>query len=659
MNRTRGIIAVACTLILLTTGTGGVPGSHQNPKADAVSSPSSIDSPPNVVWRWANPGGGVIDDGFYKIAIDTNNNSYVTGMFQGSATFGNISLASKGAEDVVIAKMNVAGACEWAVMAGGTGEDEGDGIAVDSYGNSYIVGTFAGAASFGGFQLISHGSYDVFIAKLNNKGNWQWAISAGGTSEDSGRSIAVDGAGNAYITGGFHGSATFGSTILTTLIDSEVYVAKISADGQWQWAVAGNGTSDDEGVGIAVDSTAVYVLGSFNGSMTLGNTTLTGTYDVFVARLNTSGGWQWASSGGGASVDSPFGISLDAAGHAFIVGSFELTALFETTNITSLGGDDAFVAKIASNGSWLWAVSAGGVGPNDQAMSVVVDSSGNAVVSGQFQDAISFGGILLTSAGLSDVFVAKLSSGGSWRWASRAGGNAFDEGFGVAVEANDWIHVAGLFSTVAVFGNITLTSRGGYDAFVAVVYELVDTTPPVTSIALNGTLVTGEYTTNVTVTLTAIDDMSGVNCTMAKVDDGTYQLYHSPFNVSGFGNHTVSYFSVDYAGNVETAKSKSFKIRYPLSITIKNRPSFGVVATIVNDGEVAMEAQWNISVKGDLLFMGMYRNGSRMIPAGKWYTARDFIVGLGSITITVRTNEVTVTATAFALAIFVVGVKQS
>ena len=87
-----------------------------------------------------------------------------------------------------------------------------------------------------------------------------------------------------------------------------------------------------------------------------------------------------------------------------------------------------------------------------------------------------------------------------------------------------------------------------------------DITPPVTTCTLDGELVGGVYISNVTVTLTATDDMSGVNYTMYKLDDGNYDVYTGPFVVSGESSHTVYYYSVDLAGNVEAEKSKTFII---------------------------------------------------------------------------------------------------
>ena len=114
----------------------------------------------------------------------------------------------------------------WAVGAGGTSADWGNGIAVDSSGNAYVTGTFQGTAAFGNFDLTSQGSYDFFVAKLNSTGSWQWAVEAGGTSGDYGNGIAVDSSGNVYVTGGFS-SAAFGPTNLAANGSKDIFVAYI------------------------------------------------------------------------------------------------------------------------------------------------------------------------------------------------------------------------------------------------------------------------------------------------------------------------------------------------------------------------------------------------------------------------------------------------
>jgi Ca2+-binding RTX toxin-like protein len=126
----------------------------------------------------------------------------------------------------------------WARQAGGTSFDRGRGIAVDNSGNSYVTGVFSGTATFGPGEanettLTSAGS-DVFVAKYDSTGALVWAKQAGGTSEDSGQGIAVDGSGNSYVTGQFDGTATFGpgeanETTLTSDGSSDVFVAKLGA----------------------------------------------------------------------------------------------------------------------------------------------------------------------------------------------------------------------------------------------------------------------------------------------------------------------------------------------------------------------------------------------------------------------------------------------
>jgi len=308
----------------------------------------------NEDWHWAKQAGGTDYDEGMSIAVDANGNSYVTGSFKDSATFGTTTLTSSGDGDIFVAKMDSNGNWLWAKQAGGTDYDEGMSIAVDANGNSYVTGYFFSNANFGDTNLISSGYDDIFVAKIDSDGNWLWAKQAGGTSEEWGHGIAVDANGNSYVTGFYQESATFGTITLTSSEGNDIFVAKLDSNGNWLWAKQAGGTSYDEGVSIAVDANGnSYVTGVFWGSATFGATTLTGSgnFDVFVAKLDSNGNWLWAKQTGGTSFDFGYGIAVDANGSSYVTGFFMESATFGTTPLTSSGGYDIFVAKLGEGNS--------------------------------------------------------------------------------------------------------------------------------------------------------------------------------------------------------------------------------------------------------------------------------------------------------------------
>jgi len=155
----------------------------------------------------------------------------------------------------------------WAKSIGGTGSDYGRGIATDSSGNVYVIGKYSGSFTIGSTTLTSAGSNDVFVAKYDTSGTAQWARSIGGTSSDTGRSIATDSAGNVYVTGIYYGSVTIGSTTLNSLYSYDTFVVKYDTSGTVQWAKSIGGTNSDYGYGIAADSAGnVYVTGIYSGT---------------------------------------------------------------------------------------------------------------------------------------------------------------------------------------------------------------------------------------------------------------------------------------------------------------------------------------------------------------------------------------------------------
>jgi hypothetical protein len=420
-------------------------------------------------WDWAVSAGGTGDDSGWSIAIDSQGNQYVTGSFYNTASFGTYTLTSNGSFDVFAAKLDTDGNWLWAVSAGGTGLDESRGIALDPAGNAFLTGYFSGTASFGTHTLTSNGNEDVFAAKLDPDGNWLWAVSAGGISQDSGSSIAVDPAGNVFLTGFFDTTASFGTYTLTSNGSTDAFAAKLDTDGNWLWAVSAGGPVNDYCSSIAIDSQGnQYVTGLFRYTVSFGTHSLTanGSYDVFVAKLDPNGNWLWAVRAGGSDADYGISIALDPAGNACLIGYFEGTAWFGTHTLTSNGGYDVFAAKLGASGNWLWAVNAGGSN-HDWGHSIALDPAGNAFLTGSFTGLASFGTHTITSSGGNDIFAAKLDPDGNWLWAMRAGGLDWDIGNSIAVDPAGNACLTGYFEGTASYGAHTLTSNGGWDIFVA------------------------------------------------------------------------------------------------------------------------------------------------------------------------------------------------
>jgi len=420
-------------------------------------------------WLWAVRAGGTSGDYGYGIALDAAGNCYLTGYFRDSASFGPYTLTSSGSDDIVAAKLDPNGNWLWAVRAGGTSEDRGYGIAVDASGNCYLAGYFYGSASFGPYTLTSSGSYDIFAAKLDTSGNWLWAVRAGGTLHDYGFGIAVDATGNSYLTGWFQGNASFGSYPLTSSGWNDIFAAKLDSNGNCLWAVRAGGTSWDFGYGIAVDVAGnCYLTGIFDGTASFGPYTLTssGQRDIFTAKLDTSGNWLWAFRAGGTFDDYGRGIAVDASGNAYLTRYFYWIASFGPYTLMSSGYNDIFAAKLDPNGNFLWAVRAGGTSL-DSGFDIAVDAVGNCYLTGIFRGNAGFGPYTLTSSGDYDIFVAKLDTYGNWLWAVRAGGAYEDHGIGIAMDSAGNCYLAGYFYGSASFGPYTLTSSGGTDIFVA------------------------------------------------------------------------------------------------------------------------------------------------------------------------------------------------
>ncbi len=356
----------------------------------------------------------------------------------------------------------------WAIGTGGTGADGVHAVITDSGGSVYVTGGFSSPTiTFGSSTFTNAGNYDFFIAKYDTNGNLLWAKSAGGANEDDGWSLSTDAGGNVFVTGQFWSpTITFGSITLINAGVSNVFVAKYDANGNVLWAKSATGAGGDQGYSVSADASGnVFVTGVFwSPTITFDSYTLTnaGNSNVFIAKYDPNGNVLWVKSAGGTSQDGALSVSVDPSGNAFITGEFfSPTITFGTTTLTNSGTISAFIAKYSPNGIVLWAKSPTATG-GDYGNSVSADANGNVFVTGWFASPLTIGSTTLNNVGNYDTFLAKYDSNGNVLWAKSAGGTGIDNGTCVSADVNGNVFLSGWFDSPTItFGSTTLTQPPG------------------------------------------------------------------------------------------------------------------------------------------------------------------------------------------------------
>lgn len=461
---------------------------------------------------WSSLIGGSSVDTATAIAVDGSGDAIVVGRTEStdfptvgpfstgplSTTFGYLEL-----QEGFVAKISGAGTLLWSSYTG----HDAVAVAVDASGNAFIAGVKGiGWKATAGFDTIvcgagSMGGYAPAVTKVSGTGERLWARPVCGThfesdipTLDKAYGVAVDSAGNAFITGGTSatdfpsdgGFATFHTGSCGDNLCLDAFVTKLSGAGTILWSSYLGGTNIDAGTGIAVD-------GSGN-ALIVGQTystdfPTTGGFDSthkgsFVTKVSGAGKLLWSSYLGvsytsdNVPVQSP-AVAVDAGGNAFITGITNDASLDATSGFqkTYGGAGDAYVMKVSGGGALLWTSYLGGKN-FDGGKHIAVDGSGNAVVvgyttssdfptAGGFDTTFIGGSCTCPSSGApvacacADAFVTKVSGAGALLWSSYLGGNGTDLAFGVAIEASGNAWIAGETSST------NFPSTGGFDTVLA------------------------------------------------------------------------------------------------------------------------------------------------------------------------------------------------
>jgi Beta-propeller repeat/S-layer homology domain len=467
------------------------------------------------------------------IAVDLSGAAYIAGTTWSSdfpATPGAFDTSFNGYHnDVFVAKLNPAGsALVYATYLGGSQDEYGYGIAIDTNGAAYVTGLTSSPdfpSTPGVLDETMNGSVDPFVVKLNPSGSGlEYATFLGAPGNDFGKSIAVDSNGCAYVTGNTDYVPNYPTTpgaFDTTWNggDLDAFVVKLNPSASaLAYATLLGGSGTDDGYGIAVDTSgAAYVTGLTNSSdfpttPSAFDTSPGGLNDVFVVKLNPAGAaLDYGTFLGGSAADEGYGIAIDTDGAAYVTGltnsaDFPTTpgAMYTTFMNSALG----FVVKLNPAGSepayGTYLSPGGGLGVSTGVgIEIAVNSDGEAYVTGDtYFEGLSF-----------NTFVLKLNAEGSAPvYVTTPGGSDFDRSGGIAVDSSGAAYITGstsspdFLTTPGAFD--TNYNGGGNDAFVAKIVQ--DTTQP-TVLAITRLDADPTEASSVSFNVTFSEDVVGVD----------------------------------------------------------------------------------------------------------------------------------------------------
>jgi SdrD B-like protein/PKD domain-containing protein/beta-propeller repeat-containing protein len=395
---------------------------------------------------------------------------------------------------------------------GSTGSDLPRAVAVDPAGNSYVAGEFRGSVDFdpgpASFLLTTNPSTspDGFVAKYSPTGAFLWAQQIGSTSVDFASDLALDPAGNLWVTGFYIGTVDFDAgpdTHTQTAVGAAGgFILKLDASGGYQWVGSIDSLNGETLQSIAVDGQGnVLVAGQFNGTgdfdpgpgtfnLTSQVNGTTSTFDAFLAKIDNSGTFLWARAWGGNALsfngDWANDVTADAEGNSYVFGTFlgaadldpgpGTVAVTAPNNFTS----NYYVSQFDAGGGLTWgrAFLGGGSLSNGD---VAVDSEGNVYTTAALQGTVDFdpgpgvANLTAVSGGV-DAFTSKLDANGKYVWAVKQGGNNVStEPYGMVVDDNGDVYTTGQFNAPSAApvdfdpgpNVLSLTSLGSTDTYVS------------------------------------------------------------------------------------------------------------------------------------------------------------------------------------------------
>lgn len=372
--------------------------------------------------QWTQQLGTAANDVGFGVALDDSNGILITGYTMGRLA-GALHVGDK---DIFVAKYTASGVQEWVRSSGTPVTDIGTALVADHQGNIFIAGQTLGALD----GNLNAGGIDAFVLKYAvEDGVRRWTRLFGSSANDEATGIAVDSNQNVYLAGYTQGS-----------VDSadngggrDAFITKHDVAGFKKWAAQLRTATDEEGWGVAADSSgSVYITGYTQGAFE--SNTNAGAEDVLLVKYDAAGVRTWLKQFGTTGKDYGKGIAVDAGNNVYITGA---TAGGLHGN-TSSGGQDLFVTKYGADGTRVWTQQLG-TAASDAGNAMAVDSGGNVYVVGTTSGSLD-GNV---GQGGSDLFVVKYDSGGTKQWTRLIGSNANEEGLGVAVDASNNVYVTG------------------------------------------------------------------------------------------------------------------------------------------------------------------------------------------------------------------------
>jgi hypothetical protein len=312
------------------------------------------------------------------VTVDDNGNNYVAGSISGDFT----GSGYPGSSDIFLAKYDTFGNQLWMKQFGTNVLDTGNGLALDTNGNSYITGTTSGDIDGTG----NLGGPDIFLAKYDANGNQLWVVQTGSADFDSSNGVTVDTNGNIYISGHTYGDIE-GSGNVGSL---DVFLAKYDASGNRLWITQVGTSLYEEGHDISVDTNGnSYITGRTFGKFDI--TGYVGDDDVFILKFDASGNQIWARQFGTKSGDVGYGISTDLTGNVYTVGEIS-------------GG--VFITMHNSSGDQIWIKQFGSPNSDDIGQSIDIDKNGIIHASGY-----TYNGDLAGTGneGFQDAFIVRIN----------------------------------------------------------------------------------------------------------------------------------------------------------------------------------------------------------------------------------------------------------